>query len=338
MVTKNSLVLTIVPCLLVLFVSPNAKAGHIWSCLKVHADCSSATGVEARPMPRSGGSPASITAQDELNYALINASAEGDLAKVRALVNAGARVNASVGLSRETVLHVAAIHERVEIVRELLSCGADVHSKEILGRTPLHSAAKLGCIGVIQELVAHGANVNQGDSRKRRPLHLIALQTFTPYELNKGPEWVNQRKHSYRLCLKRLLSLGADLNLLDDIEKSPLHLALSSKYHEMTSDILKSNGYLSEQVLEDSLKIINEVLVHRTEGNVALQAGVAISEKYLAFVENINQRKKAISDSRLRIVANCFSNGAFEIQGNMPLDLIKLMESYLTDAIVFKAQ
>ena len=59
---------------------------------------------------------------------------------VRALVRAGADVNACGGFTRATALHMAARRGHVEVARALLDCGAAVDARDRKGDTPLQRA------------------------------------------------------------------------------------------------------------------------------------------------------------------------------------------------------
>ena len=76
---------------------------------------------------------------------------------VRALVRAGADVNACGGVTRATALHMAARRGRVEIARALLDFGAAVNVRDRKGDTPLQRAINCRKKGVSQLLLERGA-------------------------------------------------------------------------------------------------------------------------------------------------------------------------------------
>lgn len=76
---------------------------------------------------------------------------------VRALVRAGADVNACSGVTRATALHAAARRGHVEIARALLDSGAAVNPQDRNGDTPLQRAINCRKNGVSQLLLEHGA-------------------------------------------------------------------------------------------------------------------------------------------------------------------------------------
>lgn len=82
---------------------------------------------------------------------------------VRALVKAGAHINACCGVTQATALHAAARRGRVEIARALIDSGAGVNLRDRKGDTPLQRAINCRKNGVLQLLLDHG-----GASRRTR--------------------------------------------------------------------------------------------------------------------------------------------------------------------------
>jgi truncated hemoglobin YjbI len=75
---------------------------------------------------------------------------------VRALVQAGADVNACGGVTGATALHMAARRGHVEIARALLDSGAAVNARDRKGDTPLQRALNCRKSGVSQLLLERG--------------------------------------------------------------------------------------------------------------------------------------------------------------------------------------
>jgi ankyrin repeat protein len=77
---------------------------------------------------------------------------------VRALVRAGADVNACGGVTGATALHMAARRGHVETTRALLDSGAAVNARDRKGDTPLQRAINCRKNGVAQLLRERGAH------------------------------------------------------------------------------------------------------------------------------------------------------------------------------------
>jgi len=78
---------------------------------------------------------------------------------VRALVRAGAQVDAPCGSKRCTALHMAARRGNVEVAEALLDCGADVNARDAAGDTPLRRAQKCRKAAVALVLGSRGGVV-----------------------------------------------------------------------------------------------------------------------------------------------------------------------------------
>jgi len=74
---------------------------------------------------------------------------------VRALVSAGAHVNACDGVTRATPLHMAARRGNVTVAKALLLCGADIAARDYRGVTPLQRAINCKKAGVAALLRSH---------------------------------------------------------------------------------------------------------------------------------------------------------------------------------------
>ncbi|XP_006008508.1 ankyrin repeat domain-containing protein 49 [Latimeria chalumnae] len=73
-----------------------------------------------------------------------------------------------------TPLHRAAYSDHLEMVRELIGHGADVHARTVDGWTPLHSACKWNNTKVASFLLQHGADINAQTNGLLTPLHLAS--------------------------------------------------------------------------------------------------------------------------------------------------------------------
>lgn len=97
--------------------------------------------------------------KNQKNMALLDAAYEGDLKKVRNLLEAGAEVNAK-DEDGYTALIRASSGGDIEIVKALLEAGADVNAKNEVEVAALVLASKKGHIEIVKALVEVGADVN----------------------------------------------------------------------------------------------------------------------------------------------------------------------------------
>ncbi|CAH2274646.1 ankyrin repeat domain-containing 49 [Pelobates cultripes] len=73
-----------------------------------------------------------------------------------------------------TPLHRASYNGHLNIVRELIARGANVHAVTVDGWTPLHSACKWNNTPVASFLLQHGADINAQTQGLLTPLHLAS--------------------------------------------------------------------------------------------------------------------------------------------------------------------
>jgi len=123
--------------------------------------------VLAPPAATDGSSDqlSSMTAPPDLFWA----AAQGDMAKVRALVAQG--ISPAVrDPNGWTALHHAAAAGRVELVEYLATTGVNLNAVNNQRMTPLHLAARSGRIEVVRLLLARGVRVNEPDADGRTAL------------------------------------------------------------------------------------------------------------------------------------------------------------------------
>lgn len=95
---------------------------------------------------------------------------QGGANVVRALVQAGASVDAHDGVKHCTALHMAARRGNIEVAGALLDCGAGIEMRDSLGETPLRRAVNCDKTGVAALLLARGSDMHSKGSKGLTPL------------------------------------------------------------------------------------------------------------------------------------------------------------------------
>ncbi|KAK3239556.1 hypothetical protein CYMTET_50521, partial [Cymbomonas tetramitiformis] len=218
---------------------------------------------------------AELDAEDEEGRtALAVALAFGQEAAARALLEAGAGVNAVKGLRP---LHTAVEKEMVEVLRVLVEKGAEVDEEDGEGRTALALALAGGKEAAARALLEAGAGVNAGTGR--RPLHTAVEKEMVEVLsvlLGKGAE-VDEEDGEGRTALtlalaggkeaaaRALLEAGAGVNA--GTGRRPLHVESEKGMVEMVRELA---GKGAEVDAEDG------------EGRTALTVALAFGQEAAA--------------------------------------------------------
>ncbi|XP_046327780.1 cyclin-dependent kinase 4 inhibitor C-like [Haliotis rufescens] len=140
---------------------------------------------------------------------LTTAAANGDLTKVRDILQTGVDVNGRNSFGRTAVQVMT--HTYVDLADELLCAGADPNVKDIshrhIGgtstyRTICHDVAESGSLPTLQCLLRHGADISLRDKRGNTPAHVAAK--------------------SGHFKLVQYLLCGMATNVTNDLKRTPL--------------------------------------------------------------------------------------------------------------------
>jgi ankyrin repeat protein len=137
---------------------------------------------------------------------LTGAAARGYVAVVEALLDAGAPLD-----ERErglTPLMVTSLDGQTQVIELLLSRGADVNATVAPGRTPLMLAAKYGNPAAVRILLAHGANVNARPVDEGTALSLARRRAAAEI-IGLPPGKVEELKRAARETVRVLQAAGA---------------------------------------------------------------------------------------------------------------------------------
>ena len=113
--------------------------------------------------------------QSRLNERLIKASEDGDINKVKQLIEEGADVNHAENKDGNTPLIWASRYGYFNIVKELIEHGANVNQGADDKNSPLMFAIVKGNLEIVKYLISKGANVNQRNNFRSTPLSLANI-------------------------------------------------------------------------------------------------------------------------------------------------------------------
>ena len=165
------------------------------------------------PKPEPIQLPSRAVSKRTLNRYFLKAAEQGDYAAVKALLNAGANIEAKDSYWG-ALIHAS---DHIRTLTFLLRNGADPNSKNFRGRTPLIQATFDSRPVAVQKLLAAGGDPNQSDDSGQVPLHFIKI--FASKEVPSREELV-----------RLLLDGGANPNAQDDHGDTLLHLISSGLF------------------------------------------------------------------------------------------------------------
>ena len=137
---------------------------------------------------------------------------------LKLLITAGADVD-STDKNGWTPLLSAAYNGNSDCVEQLLKAGADVN-KSNSKKTPLILAAEYGHCDCVEQLLKAGADVNKANSKKQTPLILAA-------------------EYGHCDCVEQLLKAGAEKNASDEYNKTALYWAAANGHSDCVKLLLE---------------------------------------------------------------------------------------------------
>jgi len=121
---------------------------------------------------------------------------------LRFLLSKGANVDAR-RKGTETPLHVAVFLGRADVVTVLLEHGADVHARGYFGQTPMHLCFPQVYPEIIKIQLAHGANINERQNNQAMPLDLAVMggkAAIVALLLDRGADFAWRTQRAQLLC------------------------------------------------------------------------------------------------------------------------------------------
>ncbi len=202
---------------------------------------------------------------------VVEAAARGDIEEVRALLRAGADVNAAQG-DGMTALHWAAMRGDAEMAAVLLYAGANLESATRLGAyTPLHLASQAGRAEAVGVLLKAGAAATARTSTGVTPLHFAAAggdAATVEALLRAGVEVDAQESahgqtplhfaaaHGRAAAVLALIAAGADLsipsNVVDFVERAKANSEARSRRREVLAAVRKAEAEARGETVEDA--------------------------------------------------------------------------------------
>lgn len=183
---------------------------------------------------------------------------KGEYELVLRMIKEHPKVLTAYNTDDESLLHIAAETENIEILKLLIEQGLDVNigrkNETITHVTPIHNAVEKGSIKTVKWLIEHGADIDTGYGVHATPLILAA---------GKGNLEI----------IKLLLESGADINATYYIGEGESKIKFNAlkraemKGHNDVVRFLRNHGATEinevEEIKEDTvLTVRDEILQH----------------------------------------------------------------------------
>ena len=195
---------------------------------------------------RAGANPHAVT--KKATNPLLVAARSGNCKAVNLILQAGVAAGI-INKKRSTPLHESG---NLDVAGLLLSSGADLHSVNAHGESPLHRAARRGNHSLVEFLLKSGANQFTLDHEGNTALHhaarsgnaevvrLLLHETTINTANHKGLRPLHNAVRSANLkVVQLLLRAGAQVDVFDNLRRTPLQVAMSLYNAAFDGDIVQ---------------------------------------------------------------------------------------------------
>ena len=176
--------------------------------------------------------------QFEFRTPIILASMKGHAEIVTELLKNGADTYC-YDSSGQVAIHLAAENGHLEVVKVLLwNNDLDVKCLDNENIEPLQLASKNGHIEIVQELLLKGADIHHKDVYKQSAVHYVCGKETPSDQL---------AQQKYTDTLRTLVEFGADINLKNENEATPLHKATEIENVALVTELLNLGADINVQ-------------------------------------------------------------------------------------------
>ncbi len=156
---------------------------------------------------------------------------------VRLLISKGVPLS-TLDTQGTSLAHQAAERGHLEVMQLLVVSGLSLDARDDEGATLLHSAASGSQPAIARYLISHGANVNARDFNCATPLHVLGGWGARSMGDDEKADEEIQRTIA---TAKTLLDAGAEVNVKDKLDWTPLHHAAYLRL-ECVAELLLARG------------------------------------------------------------------------------------------------
>ncbi|XP_056372521.1 ankyrin repeat and KH domain-containing protein 1 isoform X2 [Hyla sarda] len=170
---------------------------------------------------------------------LMEAAQEGHLELVKYLLSAGANVHAATATG-DTALTYACENGHTDVAEALLQAGADLEHESEGGRTPLMKAARAGHLCTVQFLISKGANINHATANNDHTVVSLACAgghlAVVELLLAKGADPTHRLKDGSTMLIEA--AKGGHTNVVSYLLDYPKNIiSVPSEINQMTTTL-----------------------------------------------------------------------------------------------------
>ncbi len=270
---------------------------------------------------------------------IINLAKNGDLEQIKVLIKKDPGLKKSKDNRNCTLLHFAANGGHMELVRYLLSEGADINAQDLDGDTPLHWVTYKPKPAVAEILIKNGADLNIKNRNRRTPI-FVAVRDVRNIELVRlflsnnanlnitDIEGWNLLKTAVFFGLTEMVDIfiagGIDIPVNGEEGKEMLHIAAGKGQHNLINEMIKKGADVESRinfgtVLHSSVKSGNTEIV-----NNFISRGFDLNERN---IYGLTPLHIAVSEGKLELIELLLKKGADinikNYEGKTPFNLAK---------------
>ena len=188
--------------------------------------------------------------------ALHYAASAGNIEMMKALIDAGANINAQ-NKEGHTPLYKAVWNSRIAAVQELISSKANVNLPCNVGNTPLHSAVIAANVDIIIMLIIAGADIEARTNHAAIIIEAAGPSTEDEIKSLWTPlHYAAARGNSYEV-IQALLKNGSDSKSTDCFNRTSLNIAVQRLYAINTRlDMSRPSNKKLQHNLEQIIQVL----------------------------------------------------------------------------------
>ncbi len=168
-------------------------------------------------------------------YEAVLLPAPANVEAIQRIVDSGVDVDSQAASGDTALVFASVVNTRVEVVRKLVSLGADVNHCSDTITSPLSRSVLAGAYDVAEELVKSKASVSLASTSGRLPLHFAGGNVCSAISRDPG-------QRSNAKCIDLLVKHGADIRAVCPRKRSCLHYAVLYGNEETVAHLLKTYG------------------------------------------------------------------------------------------------